>query len=304
MNILITGGLGYVGGRLSAYLAQNDDYTVYALSRSKSIEHDRIKVLKNEDVLNGTIHFEKKIDVLIHLASTNEIECSKEPQRSNQVNINGTLDWLEWSKNNQLGQFIYFSTVHVYGRPLLGDYSETSPTQALHPYSISHKSAEDYCNWYRMDHGLNTKIVRLSNSFGYPAFDTANRWTLLINDICKQIAAKKSFELFSNIKQRRDFIPLQNVCEAIEKLIHDKSEQHLFNLSKGNSMSLEEIALLAKRVAEKKFNTEIEFIYDPEKSQESEELNISNQRLRSIGWTPNWDAAEEEINKTLDFFLK
>lgn len=304
MNILITGGLGYVGGRLSEYFSKNEHYKVFALSRSKTIENKQINVLSNHAVLNENALKGIQIDALIHLAATNEIECSREPIKCNEVNINGTIEWLQWAKENNVGQFIYFSTVHVYDRPLKGSYDENSKCDPLHPYSISHKTAEDYCNWYRLDHGLNTKIVRLSNSFGYPAYTSANRWTLLINDLCKQIVENNSIQLYSNIKQKRDFIPLSSVCSAIEQLITNESNESIFNLSNSRSKSLEEVALWVKNIAEKWSNRKIDFNYDPKKNKESEKLSISNDRLRSLGWEPDWSKADEEIIKTLEFFSK
>ena len=308
-NIVITGGLGYVGGRLSKYFADLGHH-VYALSRSKKVDYPNITVLRNKDVLDFKSLDNTKVHVLIHLAATNEITCTNEPQKSNEVNINGTLDWLEWSSKNQVKQFIYFSTVHVYARPLIGSFSENSICRPNHPYSISHKSAEDYVLWYKSDFGLNTTIVRLSNSFGSPAFPTADRWTLFVNDVCNQIIEKKEFEIKSNVLQHRDFISLTEVCEGIRTIIeksealpHDLSfEGSIYNLSKGYSISLFDLAKLIKRVAEDYFNENINMIYHDEKTEETEAINISNQKLKLLGWQTKQDYNQEEIKLTLEYF--
>lgn len=303
-NIVISGGLGYVGGRLSTYFA-NQGHRVFALSRSKKVNYPNINALTNSEVIKNNILETKKIDAFIHLASTNEIECAQNPLKSNEVNINDTLKWLEWAKNNKVKQFIYFSTVHVYARPLVGVFSEGNKCLPSHPYSITHKCAEDYALWYSSDFNLPVKIVRLSNSFGYPAFPTANRWSLFINDLCKKIVSNKKIEIRSNSLQKRDFISLNNVCKAVESLMELKntnSENTIYNLSRGRSQTLLEVAEQIKSVAESYLNEKIELLYDPKKNNETPMLEISNKKIRSTGWNLNEQDFDEEIIKTIQFF--
>jgi UDP-glucose 4-epimerase len=187
----------------------------------------------------------------------------------------------------------------------VGSFSEDSICKPNHPYSISHKSAEDYVLWYRSDFDLNTKIVRLSNSFGYPAFPTANRWTLFINDICKQIAEKNQFEIRSNVLQHRDFISLTEVCSAVNKLLKYQPislPDSIFNLSKGASKSLLDLGKLTKEIAENLLETEVNMIYDESKNQITEEVYISNEKLKSINWSTSDSEVKEEITKTIEYF--
>lgn len=304
-NILISGGLGYVGGRLSKYFAESKKYKVYALSRNQKVKHEGIEVLSNDEVLKNDRLLNTKIDTFIHLAAANEIECSNNPIEANKVNINCTLQWLEWAKQNEVNQFIYFSTVHVYARPLIGSFSEESNCFPNHPYSITHKSAEDYALWYNSDFNLDVKIVRLSNSFGYPAFPTANRWTLFINDLCRQIAENKKIQIRSNVLQERDFISLSNVCKAVESLMNyqvPNSENRFFNLSKGESQTLWNMANQIKIIAERYLNEKVELIYDTQKNKKTPPLEISNQKIKNTGWQANENTFEEEIVKSIQFF--
>lgn len=309
MNILITGGLGYVGGRLTTYFAKGEGNRVFALTRGKSLldKPNNVEILKNEDVLEKDALCQIPIDVVIHLASMNEHECVNFPQQAVDVNIKGTLDWLIWARKNNVGQFIFFSTAHVYGKPLAGNLDEKSEVLPQHPYAITHKAAEDYVLNFFQDHNLNTKIVRLSNSFGYPAFPTANRWTLLINDICKNVVETRSFKMNSNRFQERDFISLKNVSSAVEKLVHyeiPKWDNRIFNLCSEESRTLFDIGTWVKGIAENYFQESIEFSYDPAKDQSVAPLKLSNEKLQNTGWVPNQENDVWEIKKTFDFFLK
>lgn len=310
-NILITGGLGYVGGRLTQYLSSSG-YQVYALSRSKrNIGLKNVSVLTNESVLVESVLEDIQIDVIIHLAATNEIVCGLNPALSNEININGTLQWLKWAEANQVVHFIYFSTVHVYDRPLKGEYSEISNCNPAHPYSITHKAAEDYVNWYHRDFNINCSIIRLSNSFGFPAFNTSDRWSLFVNDICKQIVANKEIVINSNRHQQRDFISLYDVCSAVELIIEKKETlkkksypSAIYNLSRGSSKSLMEMSMMVQSIAEEYFNEKINLLFDKEKDAEEKELVISNKKLKALGWSNSLINEKAEIIGLLDFIIK
>jgi UDP-glucose 4-epimerase len=310
-SILLTGGLGYVGGRLSKYLSSMG-HQVYALSRNKkAIQSNAITVLTNEEVLKNEVLDAGNIDVVIHLAATNEIVCGQNPKLSNEVNINGTVEWLEWARQKNVKHFIYFSTVHVYGSPLKGFYTEDSRCLPAHPYSITHKAAEDYVNWYNRDFNLKCSIVRLSNSFGYPAFNTADRWSLLVNDICKQIVGKRKIELRSNRFQQRDFIALFDVCTAVQSIVEQKrvNKSHsplspIYNLTNGSSKTLMEMALMVKTTAEEYLNEEVELIFDENKDAMEDSLIISNKNLTEIGWSVASSKEKDEIIGLLDFITK
>ena len=143
----------------------------------------------------------------------------RNPEEAIDINVKLTLKWLNWSKQHDVKKFIYFSTAHVYSKPLLGVFDEESMTTPSHPYSITHKSAEDYVLSYNKNYRLNSIVVRLTNSFGYPAYPTADRWTLFINDICKQVAENKEFKINSNPLQKRDFISLSTFVKLLKSLV-------------------------------------------------------------------------------------
>ncbi len=309
MNILITGGLGYVGGRLTEYFSKLPSHQVYTLSRNKKFNEpiENIKVLRNFEVLVKNKLKEIQIDVIIHLASINEHECVNKPMEAVDVNIKGTLEWLLWAREKKVKKFLYFSTAHVYNKPLAGNLDEEVAAFPRHPYAITHKCAEDYVLSFFYDYDLDTRIVRLSNSFGYPAFTTANRWTLLINDFCRTIVKDRSLTIHSNRLQKRDFISLTSVCDAVEKLISyevPKGDNRLFNLCSSESRTLFDIGSWIKTIAEDYFQERIVFSYDPAKDHPVDPLHLSNQKLQRTGWLPTYQKDVWEIQKTLDFFLK
>lgn len=309
MKIIISGGLGYVGGRLSKYLAEHG-HEVVALSRQvtslrgtvwpigMSVAHPD-SFFQNPELLKGA-------DAFIHLAAMNESDCVIYPEQAIHINIAQTLYWLDLSQKAGITRFVYFSTAHVYGKPLLGYYDERSITKPLHPYAITHKCAEDFVVSYAVEKKMLNSVIRLTNSFGGPAFPTADRWTLLVNDLCRSAVDKGEMTLLSDGLQVRDFIPLTDVCRAINHILGLHGEQltdGIFNLGSGKVMSAWQMANLVKGVAERVLNREVPLTRKAPTDGSINELEISCRKLLQTGFTHNGDW-EAEIRSTTEFFLK
>ena len=140
---------------------------------------------------------------------------------------------------------IYFSTFHVYGPGAPQIIDEDTPTRPIHPYAITHHLAEDYVNWYRHSHGMETLILRLSNGYGYPSDPWVNRWTLVFNDLCMQAVQNGEIKLRSSGTQQRDFVSLTDVARGVRHLLSlppPKWGDGLFNFGGDCSMSIIQVA--------------------------------------------------------------
>jgi UDP-glucose 4-epimerase len=304
MKIIISGGLGYVGGRLTQYFAQKGHTTV-ALSRQAgslphltlpgniAIQHPEI-FAKDPSLLHGA-------DVFIHLAALNENDCVKYPEKAIDVNVKETWQWLEAAHKAGIQRFIYFSTAHIYGKPLEGFYDERSLPAPVHPYAITHKAAEDYVLAYSQEKAMNNLVIRLTNSFGPPAFPTADRWTLLVNDLCRMAVNDGKMVLHSDGRQLRDFVCLQDVCTALDVLMHKPENNGVYNLGSGVSMTVWDMALIVQESASKVLGKEIPLLRANPTQKSIPPLEISVSKLRDTGWTPVNNIASE-IAGTLQYF--
>lgn len=308
MKIIISGGLGYVGGRLSKYLAQHGNVVV-ALSRQAqsltgmswpegmSVEHPDDYVYKPERL--------KGADAFVHLAALNENDCITYPEKAIEVNITQTLNWLDASYKAGIERFVYFSTAHIYGKPLIGYYDEQTLARPLHPYAITHKCAEDYVSSYRAEKGMNNYVIRLTNAFGGPAFPTADRWTLLVNDLCRSAVETGEMKLLSDGQQLRDFIPLSDVCSGIHHVLNlpkEKTDDGIFNLGSGQSKSVWQMALMVKNAAERMLKREVRLTRKEPTGTSTDKLEISCKRLLQTGFTYSGDH-ESEVISTIEYFL-
>lgn len=265
MNVLITGGLGYIGGRVAHYLKENEPQAnIFLTTRSKGSRKlpqwaESLSVLEmdvlNEDSMDHCLK-NKNIDVIIHLAAMNEIDSIKDPESALNVNTLGTYKLLKVANANHISRFVYFSTVHVYGEPIGPIITEESSTRPFHPYAITHRAAEDFVEFFNHYHSMNTLIFRLSNSYGYPMDKDINRWTLVFNNLCRQAVTTGKIVLKSSGKQYRDFIPLHDVARAVHHFLFVKPEYlngGIYNLGGNCSMSILEVAQKISTVYKSKY---------------------------------------------------
>jgi UDP-glucose 4-epimerase len=186
---------------------------------------------------------------IVHLAALNEHASAADPQRALLVNSLGTLKLLQAAQRAQVERFVYFSTAHVYGAPLAGTITELSLPRPTHPYAITHHVAEDFVLAAHAQRALTGIVLRMSNGFGAPAHAGIDRWTLIVNDLCRQAVTQKQLVLRSSGLQRRDFITLGDAGRAVDHLLHLSAAacgDGLFNLGGECTLSVIE---LAERIA-------------------------------------------------------
>lgn len=222
-RILITGGFGYVGGRVAQALAALPDTHVVLGSRYRK---DAPLWLPAASVV-ATPWLEADslrracsgVDAVLHLAAMNEIDAARDPVGALEMNGVNSVRLLEAARAEGVACFVYLSTAHVYGAPLAGHIDENTLPRPRHPYASSHRAAEDAVLAASDDGKLTGVVLRLSNGFGVPAHPNVNRWTLLVNDLCRQAATNRCLLLRSSGLQRRDFVTLHDVGRAFSHVI-------------------------------------------------------------------------------------
>ena len=307
LNILITGGLGYLGGRVADSLKRNFPETTIILGTRRKIRDipdwaESFKIIHLD--ICDSLSIEKAVvgsDTVVHLAALNEHESIKDIEAAWKTNALGTQALLSAANRKGVQRFVYFSTFHVYG-----DHKETitenSPAQPHHPYAATHRAAEDMIRFYQYYKNMDTLILRLSNGFGYPMDTGINRWTLVFNDLCRQAITSGKMVLKSSGKQYRDFVSLHDVSAAVEHFlftIQGKWGDGLYNLGGDGSLSIAEAAKTIARVYEKKYDKRIPIEIagkDDEGPCNSAHFNID--KLKATGFQLTGDM-EIEIEQTL-----
>lgn len=305
--ILLTGGLGYVGGRVSRYLAESSSCSLRIGVRQKRSAPFWLK--RGGDVVLDLLD-DASLDAacrgvrsVIHFAGLNEIDSVRDPEQALLVNGLGSLKLLRAAVRSGVERFIYFSTAHVYGAPLAGTLTEKTLPRPSHPYAISHRTAEDFVLAARDCGEINGMVVRLSNAFGAPERPEVSRWTLLVNDLCRQAVMNKRLVLRSSGLQFRDFITLEDVGRAVQHLLSLSDiacGDGLFNLGGENSMLVVDIAYKVAERSERVlgFRPEVQrSLGDPGETPQPLDYRIDKLKATGFALLSNID---EEIDATLD----
>jgi UDP-glucose 4-epimerase len=318
-EILITGACGYLGARLSKYLAECG-YRITAFDRFDPSGYTGWTSLM-EEVVVGDIRLEhtilelgkKKYDVVIHLISLDHHKSEVNPNFVSSVNVMPTWNLLHTLTRNGLQDFIYFSTVHVYGKIPNKIITEEHIPAPQNVYGLTHLLSENICNYFNFVTKTNCRIVRPSNTYGSPIFKENDCWWLAINDFCRTAFEEKKIRLLSEGSAQRDFIHISDACRAVELLIKSEGsifQDNVFHIASGNTLTILEIAHEIKEIFNKRYRKEIEIILpdnsvskDSGKYRNMEKYSIDIKKIKSIGFQQK-TKLDTGLNELFDFLEK
>jgi UDP-glucose 4-epimerase len=255
MRVLITGGFGYVGGRLAQHLlSQGGNEVVLGTRRTAAppawapdaevVQTQWDSKVALEEICEG-------IGAVVMAAGMNAQDSMVNPVGALELNGLATARLLDAAIAQGVRRVVYVSTAHVYGSPLAGVITEDTCPVSLHPYATSHRAGEDVVRAAQAEGAIEGIVARLSNGFGAPAHAEANCWMLLVNDLVQQAVTTGRMVLRSSGLQRRDFIPMAVACDAMAFLLNARiqtAHDALFNVGGGTSPTVLE---MTHRVAER-----------------------------------------------------
>lgn len=236
MNLLITGGAGFIGANLILHWLEkhsedrilNFDCLTYAgnLTNLTPIEtHPQYCFFKGdlcsrEDIV--TAFEEYQIDHVIHLAAESHVDRSiTGPRQFIETNVVGTFNLLEtakqfWQNNFADHRFFHVSTDEVYGSLENGGYfSEKTPYSPNSPYSASKAASDHFVRAYHHTYGLNTVTTHCSNNYGPFQFPEK-----LLPLLIKNCLEKKPIPVYGDGSNIRDWLYVKDHCEAIDTVFH------------------------------------------------------------------------------------
>jgi UDP-glucose 4-epimerase len=307
VRILITGGFGFVGGRLAQHLHQAGHEIILG-SRNASSPPDwlpqaEVKQTKWHDgraleqACNGA-------DVVIHAAGMNAQDCLTDPVAALEFNGLAAARLLEAASRSGVKRFVCLSTAHVYANPLMGTITEESCPRNLHPYAASHLAGENVVLSASERGQIEGIVLRLSNAFGAPAHKDANCWVLLVNDLCRQAVQSGKLVLRSSGLQQRDFISITEVVRVATTLSTRALDVQLpgvFNVGSGVSQSVLELAKMVQQ------RCKLVLGFEPElqrlatgADERHEKLEYLTDKLNKIGLTVSTNHSDE-IDSLLAF---
>ncbi len=255
-RILVTGGAGFVGSRLSSALSDMGHSVLIADNLSNSTpgdipEGENIQFIKkdvrDEDIQDLLI--KHSIECIYHLAAVISItESVKHPLKTHTNNLDATINMLEASKAyGGIKKFIFSSSCSVYGDKPDNKIAETDPASPMSPYAIDKYSSELYIDYYGKNYNIPYVICRYFNIYGPPK-SKITPYSGVIEIFRENISKKRDLEIYGTGEQKRDFIHVDDIIRAnVFALENRQAEYRTLNVGSGRSLTINELADLMKR---------------------------------------------------------
>ena len=221
MNVLVTGGAGFIGSNLVRRLAESGE-RVRVLDDLSTGSRDNLAGFAGAvELLEGDVRDPatvlaamRGVEVVYHLAAMPTVARSvADPLRCNAVNVEGTLTVLLTARDLGVRRVVYASSSSVYGdQPTLPKH-EDMPAVTLSPYAASKFAGESYCRAFAHVYGLETVSLRFFNVFG-PRQDPSSEYAAVIPRFAGWMLAGEQPVIYGDGGQTRDFTYVTNAVEA------------------------------------------------------------------------------------------
>ncbi len=265
MNMLVTGGCGFIGANFIYHELENhDDVSIVTLDKltyAGNLENlepafekygERLRLVKGDIAdaeLVGRV-LEPGFDVIVNFAAESHVDRSIEDSLIFlQTNVIGTQRLLEGARSFG-GLFAQVSTDEVYGSlGKDGRFSESSPLAPNSPYAASKAAADLLVRAYSQTHGLPYLITRCSNNYGPYQFPEK-----LIPLIITNALEGKPLPIYGDGLNVRDWIFVRDHCSAIDELIRSGVRNDVFNIGGNSEKANIDLVRETLRILERKLN--------------------------------------------------
>ncbi len=190
------------------------------------------------------IKFDVKVDRVINAAAINETLIMDSLKSTYEINVTLTRLLMEMASKNNIYEFVYISTFHVYGVEE-GKVSEINSVNPKNDYGLSHYLSEVIVNNLGEKLNINTINIRPTNIYGIPVdIDSFNRWTLIPFDFVRSALREGVISLKSSGMQQRNFVDVSDVVAAT----HLVSQAKTINVYGNDTLTVREFALLIESI--------------------------------------------------------
>ena len=257
MKALVTGGAGFVGHHIvNELIEQNIQTIVYdwadtnvffgpnqKIKKSSLIEYIQGDIL-DFDLLNKVM---KGCDIVFHTAAIADIEESRrEPIKTMQINVLGTVNCLEAARQNNISRFLYASSAYTAGKK--GSF-----------YRVSKQTSEALCKTYNEESGLNYTILRYGSLYGRES----NEWNFMYG-VCRDLLTKGEFTYQSSPESEREYIHIQDAArETVRISLADEFINKAVLITGHQRIKIKELFAMIEEILGKK----IKINYNPNPTQ-------------------------------------
>ena len=302
MNIVITGGSGFVGSYLCEKLI-NDGHKIIVIDNLLTGSTENINDLLNnenfsfiEHDVQDHIEIEDKVDYVLHFASAASPKAYTEhPVNTLKAGSVGTINTLGLAKKHS-AEYLLASTSEVYGDPLISPQNEeywgnVNPNGERSMYDEAKRFAEAAVATYSRSYGLKTKIVRIFNTYGPRMQLNDGR---VVTNFIVQALRNENITIYGDGTQTRSFSYVEDTVAGIISLMNS-TEYDVFNIGNPNEMT---VGKLAEKIIELTDSTsEIKYLELPNDDPKQRKPDITKAKTK-LNWEPKVNL-DEGLAKTI-----
>lgn len=310
MKLLITGGLGFIGSNFCRFMLRNhsdceltnvDKVGIGANPANlRDIENDRRYSFVKGDICNPQFMYKmiRGVDAVVNIAAETHVDRSiADPYMFLQNNTLGTFTILDAiRKYNKKAKLVQVSTDEVYGQTLEGSFTENTPANPSNPYSASKAAADMFVLSYHKTYNLDASITRCTNNFGpYQLPEKLVPKTIIraLRDLSIPI-----YGLGANI---RDWIFVEDHCEAVDTVLQRGKAGEVYNISAGNEIPNIEIVKKIMVLLNKPESL-ITFVED--RPGHDVRYSLDSTKIKSVlGWQPKF-SFNQSLESTVRWYVE
>jgi len=310
MKLLVTGGLGFIGSNFCRHmLMKHADVELINIDKIgiganpanlRDMENDKRYTFIRGDICNLQLLYKviHRVDAIVNFAAETHVDRSiADPNAFLLNNTIGTFTLLEAvRRHSQKARVVHVSTDEVYGEALEGSFTENSPPKPSNPYSASKAAADMFVLAYCKTYGLNTSITRCTNNFG--PYQLPEK---LIPKTIIRALKNLSIPIYGSGKNVRDWIYVQDHCEAVETVLTKGNRGEVYNISAGNEIQNIEIA---RKILAKLGKPEALISFVEDRPGHDTRYSLDSAKIRStLGWKPKF-AFQESLELTVRWYVE
>lgn len=289
INVLVTGGLGFIGSNLVDFLVEKEWNVVVVdnlTTGSETYINPKATYWK-KDVAALTENDVSEFEYVFHLAALPRIQPSFDaPMEHEQANVIITIHLLELLKNSKsLKKLVYSASSSCYGTPQNYPTTEQEQIQPLSPYALQKYTSEQYCLILGERFNIPVNTLRYFNAYGPRSFNPnnpQNAYSSVIGIFSNQKKQGKVLTVTGDGSQKRDFVHVSDIANANYLAAISEIKGECFNIGYGTCYSILEIA--------KMFESPYEFI--PERKGEALITHADISKAKQLlNWQPQINIA-------------
>ena len=290
MNVLVTGGAGFIGSHTCEYLLGKN----IGVCAVDDLSHGKI-----ENVPAGASFYEadirdpaglekifaaEKPDALIHLAAQIKVAASvSDPAADAFTNIIGSINLLEAARAHGLKKVVYAASAAIFGEPEYLPIDEAHPLNMISGYGVSKHTVEHYLYVYNKLYGVGYNILRISNVFGPRQDSTGEGGVVAI--FAEAFANGKRPVIFGDGEQIRDFVYVKDVAAANFAALFSE-RNGVYNVCTGNKLTINRLADAFNRV----YGSDLAPVYGEPRDGDILISYMTHEKItRELGWKPGHD---------------